>query len=37
MSALKYFTKVATDRINTVADHVISLTQSAFMAGRNKL
>ena len=35
--SFKIFTKVAKNRINIVADHVIILTQSAFMAGRNIL
>jgi hypothetical protein len=33
----KIFTKVATNRINLVADHIISPTQTAFMRGRNIL
>ena len=35
--SFKIFTKVATNHINTVSDHVISMTQSAFMEGRNIL
>jgi predicted rRNA methylase YqxC with S4 and FtsJ domains len=35
--SFKIFTKVAKNRINIVADQVIILTQSAFMAGRNIL
>ena len=33
--SFKIFTKVATSRINSVADHLISPTQTAFMRGRN--
>ena len=35
--SFKIFTKVAMNRMNMVTDHVISLTQSAFMVGRNIL
>ena len=35
MSALKFFTKVATNRLNKVAKIVVSPTQTAFMPGRN--
>ena len=35
--SFKIFTKVAMNRMNMVTDHVISPTQSAFMAGRNIL
>ena len=35
--SFKIFTKVATNHINTVSDHVISMTQSAIMEGRNIL
>nr|ABA98398.1 retrotransposon protein, putative, unclassified [Oryza sativa Japonica Group] len=35
--SFKLFTKVATNRINSVADHVVSPTQTAFMRGRNIL
>jgi len=35
--SFKIFTKVATIRINSVADHLISPTQTAFMRGRNIL
>ena len=35
--SFKIFTKVATLRINSVADHIISPTQTAFMRGRNIL
>jgi hypothetical protein len=35
--SFKIFTKVATNRLNSVADHVISPTQTAFMRGRNIL
>ena len=35
--SFKIFTKVATSRINSVADHLISPTQTAFMRGRNIL
>ena len=35
--SFKIFTKVATLRINSVADHIISPTQTAFMRGRNVL
>jgi hypothetical protein len=33
----KIFTKVATIRLNTVADHVVRPSQTAFMQGRNIL
>ena len=33
----KIFTKTATIRLNLVADHVVRLTQTAFMQGRNIL
>ena len=32
-TSFKIFTKVATNRLNSVADHVISLTQTTFMLG----
>ena len=35
--SFKIFTKVATNRLSTVADKVVSLTQSAFLRGRNIL
>ena len=35
--SFKIFTKVATGRINSVPDHLISPTQTAFMCGRNIL
>ena len=35
--SFKIFTKVATIRLNTVADHVVRPTQTAFMQGRNIL
>ena len=35
--SFKIFTKVATSRINSVADHLISPTQTAFMRGQNIL
>ena len=35
--SFKIFTKVATIHINSVADHIISPTQTAFMRGRNIL
>lgn len=35
--SFKIFTKVATNRINFVADHVVSSSQTAFMRGRNIL
>jgi hypothetical protein len=35
--SFKIFTKVATVRLNTVADHVIRPSQTAFMQGRNIL
>ena len=35
--SFKIFTKVATIRVNSVADHLISPTQTAFMRGRNIL
>ena len=35
--SFKFFTKVATIRINSVADHIVSPTQTAFMRGRNIL
>jgi hypothetical protein len=37
MLASKNFTKVATLRLNTVADHVVRPSQTAFMRGRNIL
>ena len=33
----KIFTKVATIRINSVADHIVNPSQTAFMRGRNIL
>jgi hypothetical protein len=36
-ASFKIFTKVATNRLNMVADKVISPTQTAFMRGRNIL
>ena len=33
----KIFTKVATNRISSVADHLVNPTQTAFMHGRNIL
>ena len=36
-TSFKIFTKVATNRLNSMADHVISLTQTMFMRGRNIL
>ena len=36
-TSFKIFTKVATNRLNLVADHVISPTQTVFMRGRNNL
>ena len=36
-TSFKIFTKVATNRLNSMADHVISLTQTTFMRGRNIL
>jgi hypothetical protein len=35
--SFKIFTKVATIRLNTVADHVVQPSQTAFMQGRNIL
>jgi hypothetical protein len=35
--SLKIFTKVATVRLNIVADHVVQPSQTAFMQGRNIL
>jgi hypothetical protein len=35
--SFKIFTKVATIRVNTVADHVVRPSKSAFMQGRNIL
>ena len=35
--SFKIFTKVATLRLNSVADHVVRLSQTAFMQGRNIL
>ena len=35
--SFKIFTKVATIRLNSVADHVVKPTQNAFMQGRNIL
>ena len=35
--SFKIFTKTATIRLNTVADHVVRPTQTAFMQGRNIL
>jgi hypothetical protein len=35
--SFKIFTKVATIRLNTVADHVVFPSQTAFMQGRNIL
>ena len=35
--SFKIFTKVATVRLNSVADHVVKPTQTAFMQGRNIL
>ena len=35
--SFKIFTKVATSRINSVANHLINPTQTAFMRGRNIL
>ena len=35
--SFKNFTKVATNRLNTVADKMISLTQTTFLRGRNIL
>ena len=35
--SFKNFTKVATIRINSVADHLISPTQTAYKRGRNIL
>jgi hypothetical protein len=37
MLGLKKFTKVATIRLNVVADHVVRPSQTAFMQGRNIL
>jgi hypothetical protein len=36
-TSFKIFTKVAANRLNSVADHVISPTQTTFMRGRNIL
>ena len=36
-TSFKIFTKVAANRLNSVADHVISPTQTMFMRGRNIL
>jgi hypothetical protein len=36
-ASFKIFTKVATNRINSVADRIVSPTQTAFMRGRNIL
>jgi hypothetical protein len=33
----KIFTKVATNRLNSVPDHIIQSSQTAFMRGRNIL
>src|SRR6266498_2851900 len=33
--SFKIFTKVITNRLNTVADKMVSLTQTAFLRGRN--
>ena len=35
--SFKIFTKVATIRLNSVADHVVRPTQTAFMQGKNIL
>ena len=35
--SFKIFTKVATTRINSVANHIVSPSQTAFMRGRNIL
>jgi hypothetical protein len=35
--SFEIFTKVATIRLNTVADHVVRPSQTAFMQGRNIL
>src|SRR6266540_3450334 len=35
--SFKFFTKVTTNRLNTVADKVVSPTQTAFLHGRNIL
>ena len=35
MSALNFFTKVATNRLNKVAKTVVSPTQTVFMPGKN--
>lgn len=35
MQALNFFAKVATIRVNAIADHVISPTQTTFMRGCN--
>jgi hypothetical protein len=35
--SFKIFTKIATIRLNSVADHVVKPTQTAFMQGRNIL
>ena len=35
--SFKFFTKVATSRLNSVADHVVRPSQTAFMQGRNIL
>lgn len=36
-ASFKIFTKVVTNRINSVADRIVSPTQTAFMRGRNIL
>jgi hypothetical protein len=36
-TSFKIFTEVATNRLNSVVDHVISPTQTTFMRGRNIL
>ena len=35
--SFKIFIKVATVRVNSLADHIISPTQTSFMQGRNIL
>ena len=35
--SFKIFTKVATNRLNSIADHVVRPSQTAFMQGRNIL
>jgi hypothetical protein len=35
--SFKVFTKIATMRLNTVADHVVHPSQTAFMQGRNTI